>query len=188
MPAELLRAFDAAKVRQLVERTIREQKSIGNLHQSLRDLGRRPLPDEAGRSQLHLFEERLGVNGFWRLVLGVGNLNHLAFILDSLHPAFRAQVLAARHALGRDDWMALARKGSVYDLARFARDSFALLPDETAARFRYAFEQTATAVAEMSTWSEVPLSPQPTTFWTPACVLLCSPQSNFLSVKQPPGR
>ncbi len=150
--AELLRAFNREGVAELLERTIREERSIGTLDFALRDLGKRQLPGEADRTQLQLFEETLGVAGFWRLVLGTGNLNHLAFILDALSPAFRIRLLSAEHAPSSDGWKTLASAGSIYDQARFAHDSLALLPNETARRFQKAIEATAATIAETSSW------------------------------------
>lgn len=153
--AELWRAFDSDELVTLVGRTIAQQESLGNVNQSLRTLGRRSLPDDPDRTQLHLLEEWLGADGFWRLIEEAGDLNDLAYLLDVLSPAFRSTVVAAKHAPDPDRWITLARRGTFYSLARFARDSLAVLPDETADRFREAVEVTAVDLAARSTWSEI---------------------------------
>jgi hypothetical protein len=139
----------------LVKRTIGEEKSISTLSFALRELATRPLPGEPGRTQLHLFEERLGTGNFWRLVTGVGNFNHLSFILNVLSPTFRQRVLDAKCAPSSSEWLAFAHANNFYGLARFARDSLAMMPNETAKRFQDTVEATATSVAEKSTWKEI---------------------------------
>jgi hypothetical protein len=151
----LLQAFEAADLETLIERTLAREGSVGTLNLALRELSGRALLDGSGRTQLHLFEDALGEAAFWRLVLGAGNLNHLAYLLGGLSEGFRPRVLAPVVAPDRDGWLALTRRGSFYDPARFARDVLPSLPAATAVRVVVAVETAATDLVAASTWGEI---------------------------------
>jgi hypothetical protein len=152
---ELLTALAADTIETLVARTVETEKSIGTLSFALRELGGRPLPGDAGRTQLHLFEERLGVGTLWRLVAGAGNLNHLTYLLEAITLPFRARALAPDQAPDESGWMNLLRRGSLFDVARFAADALPLLPAEIAERVRTAADSMAVELAATSNWGDI---------------------------------
>lgn len=151
---QLLQAFDDDALETLIAR-VGPAMSIGTLNLSLDKMSKRPAPGSVTRTQLHQFEERLGVRGFWRMVMRAGNFNHLAYILPSLSEGFRTAVLDIAAVPTQDEWAAFALARTYYDPARFVRDNLHLLPTETAERIRLALESTAATLVERSTLGDV---------------------------------
>lgn len=151
----LLRAVAEEQLKTLATRTVAREASIGTFNLALRELAKRDLAHGSGRTQLQLFEEKLGVAACWRLIRRVGRLNHLAYLLDGLTPRFRARLLSPDAALDCEGWSGLARRGSLYDAARFAADGLPGLPTATAQRFRAAVAETAAEITTNSTWGNI---------------------------------
>ena len=149
--AGLIDALDAATVFDLVDKTIAAERSIGTLNFTFRELSDRRMPD--GRSQLEALETVVGVNEFWRLVEGAGDLNDLAYLLPHVTPEFRQSALSCPPTADASRWGALIRRGDVYCLARFARDGAAFLPPDTLRTFLAAAYAETRALARKSSWA-----------------------------------
>lgn len=152
---ELIKSFTTDDLGLLAERIVEREGSIGTLNLSLHQMGQRTVFDSEDQTLRDLFEEGLGVDFVWRLVLSAGNLNHLAYLLDGLSPAFRARLLEPDEAPNLEGWIALAMRGTFYDPARFAKDILGRLPTATAERMRLAVEATASKLAAASSWGEL---------------------------------
>lgn len=92
---DLLTALTPDTLETLVDRTIEAEKSITTLDLALRKLRGRPLLDEPDRTQLHLFEERLGAVAMGRLVARRGSLVDLLGLLKQSTDGFAAELLSA---------------------------------------------------------------------------------------------
>ncbi len=153
--ADLLRSFAGEDLALLAGRTVKKEGSIGTLGLALLQLGERPLFGATNQTQRELFEVRFGIVSLWRLVVGAGDLNHLSYLLDGLSPVFCDRVLASHAAPDVHGWITLARRGTLYGAARFARDSFGRLPSEVAERVRLAIATTAVELTSASSWGEI---------------------------------
>ena len=152
---KLLDALHPDRIRTLIRRTVDEGRSIGTLHLTLRELGKRLLTDGSGRTQLHVLERLLSAGDWWRLITENGDLNHLAYILEDLSDGYRELLLAPGEAPSHKGWKKVLQRGSFYDACRFARDSVRYLPEETLQRFRQATIDTGEALFENEHWPAI---------------------------------
>jgi hypothetical protein len=104
---------------------------------------------------LSKLERYIGADGFWRLLLGAGDLNDCAWLLDGTTTSFRDEVLSAEPARSSGRWADLTRRGGFYAVARFARDSLAFLPNDARARFEEGCVEKLTEVVESSAWPDL---------------------------------
>ncbi len=147
--AELVEALNPAQVEHLIGRTIAEGRSIGTLNLALRKL-RRTIPPSHAR-----LETLVGLQGWWRLVCSNGDLNDLAYILGDLSEGFRSRLLSPAEAPSVEEWGTVIRRGSFYDLCRFARDGTGYLPAETLRRAREAAAKAAAVTFDIGDWLAV---------------------------------
>lgn len=127
--ARILQDFPSSAMDSLVERTLAlEDESIGTVSLCLQALGERPTLSGSPLTQLQLFEHRLRPGTFWRWMRAIGNLHHMAYVLAAMTPEFRALAFDAEHLPNPCEWEALAMRGSIYSLAKFAAESLPSLP------------------------------------------------------------
>ncbi len=147
--AGLINALDPPTVVALIDKTIAEERSIGTLSFSLRELQK---SDPISKAKL---ERAIGVEGFWRLVLGAGDLNDLSYLLADLTGEFRESALAPDAAPKSATWAKLACRGGFYAISRFVKDSIDNLPPETRRQFEAAMTEVLPEIAGASAWPDL---------------------------------
>ena len=147
--AGLINSLDRATVDTLIDKTITKRRSIGTLSLALKEL-----QQSDQKSKLAL-EHAIGVEGFWRLVLGVGDLNDLSYLLTALTREFRESVLDSDAALSLTTWVNLSRRGGFYPIVRFVKDSIWNLPPKTRLQFEAAISEVLPEVVDSSAWPDL---------------------------------
>jgi capsular polysaccharide biosynthesis protein len=153
--AGLIGALNAAAVADLIDKTIKAERSTGTLNYTLRELSGRFMREGDGRTQLQALQELLNERGFWRLAEGAGDLNDLAYLLEDLSSEFRKRALTPDYAPDAPRWVSLMRRGNYFCLARFAKDSLRHLPPVALNAFADAARAEAPELVELSSWAEI---------------------------------
>jgi len=104
--------LDEARVTRLVEKTIATDRSIGTLNLTLSGL--RNNQDTARLADG--LEQKIGIAGFWKLLLGTGSPGPLVDLVKDMGHDFRQQFIAAAHGLSQHDWVRLLRRGDLFQL------------------------------------------------------------------------
>ena len=115
MTAELIGALDGETVSNLIEKTIASGRSIGTLSFTLRHL------KMSEQGELNRLERRIGVDGWWKLILANGKINVLAPLMKYMDGPFRQEMIRASRRLKTADWDDLLLRGDFNDLTVFAR-------------------------------------------------------------------
>lgn len=120
MTAQLIGALDNKTLNGLIDKTIATGRSIGTLSFALREL---KMSEPGG---LNLLERKIGVSGWWRLILANGKISGLPSLLQYMDDSFRQEMVQASRRLTTADWERLILRGDFSHLAVFARTGLAL--------------------------------------------------------------
>ncbi|MDB5073054.1 MAG: hypothetical protein JWM87_4165 [Candidatus Eremiobacteraeota bacterium] len=142
----LVDALDSRRVQDLIERAIDAQHSIGTINFTLL----RFLKDDP--EALSRFNTLIGTNGWWRLVLGAGDFNDSAYIITAQPPEYQCALFSSASCPAEEDWAGLARRGTFYDVCRFIRDVWIIVPENIRERIRAALMPVAPQLVHRSTW------------------------------------
>jgi hypothetical protein len=145
---ELLARLDEVSAGKLVDKTIAAGRSIESFHYILRKLYRHP-------SQRKQLEKWLGIDGWRRLLVGVGTLNSLIQITRAMSGEFRKTLLAASSGLRVADWQGIIARGLFLNACTFAGEELAAYPEPSQTAFRKALGETAAPLAAKATWFDL---------------------------------
>ena len=151
--AGLILALDEARVTRLIDKTIKEGRSIGTLNYTLRELARRPYG--SGETQRIALESKIYPSEFWRLVEGVGDLSDLRYLLTDISNLYRGQLLGADVAPDIDGWRMLVRRGTLFHLALFSQEALPLFSASVQGAFRIAAVAELQSLVGKANWFEL---------------------------------
>jgi hypothetical protein len=144
----LLDRLDEASTGALVDKTIAAGRPSNSFHLTWGRFSR----DPAQRARL---EELVGIAGWWRLVVGVGNLYSLGMISHAMSDTFRGPFIHASSALTDAQWCGIIARSLFLDACRFATEELTAYPSASRATFREALGQTAAPLAARATWFDL---------------------------------
>ncbi|MGD0762567.1 MAG: hypothetical protein ABR929_05130 [Roseiarcus sp.] len=96
--AGLIGALDDAAVADLIDKTIKAERSIGTLSFALRELSGRPMPEGDARTQLQALQGLIGGAPMLRLIRERGTIFELFVVLEYTTPEFAAGLIGALDA------------------------------------------------------------------------------------------
>ena len=174
----LLGLLDKASVGELIDKTIAEGRSIESIHHSLRQLRQQP-------GQLEWFEELLGLDGWWRLFIGVGTLNSVIQTTHEMSVEFRRALVEASSDLSIADWRGIIESGLFLNTCTFSSEELAVYPEPSRIVFQEALRETAAPLAAKATWFDLNPSRPPTDPNSPERqILLAALQPRIEGLKQ----
>ena len=145
---ELLEQLDEVSAGELVDKTIAAGRSIESFHHALWQL-RQHL---GKREQL---EKLLGIDGWWRLLIGVGTLNSLIQITRAMSKEFRRAMVEASSDLSVADWRGIIAHGLFLNACTFASEELAAYSKPSQAVFLEALSEMAAPLAAKTTWFDL---------------------------------
>jgi hypothetical protein len=145
---ELLEQLDEVSAGELVDKTIAAGRSIESLHHTLRQLRQHP-------SQRDQLEKLLGIDGWWRLLIGVGTLNSLIQITRAMSREFRRAMVEASSDLSVADWRGIIAHGLFLNACTFASEELAAYPKPSQGVFLEALSEMAAPLAAKATWFDL---------------------------------
>ena len=151
----LLRQITSAQASILLDKTVAGSRSIESFHFTLEALSR-------NSEQLHMLEEVIGIDGWWKLFTCTGSLNSLSQITNTMSINFRAQVIDASSGLSITNWSAIIERGLFLNACDFVTNELHLYPARARAVFRAGLQQVAEALARRATWFDINPSIPPT--------------------------
>lgn len=145
----LVDALDQSAVERLLAKTIAAGRSIGTLNFAIRSLNRREQTADIG----HALEAKIGVSGFWRLVLGTGSPGALVSLLREFSPEFRQAFLAGASVISQEQWEQVLGRGDFFQLCELVSSGAALF-DRDAGRspLQAAIKHLAPRLVVTATW------------------------------------
>ena len=149
---QLIDALDEARVTKLIEKTIDAGRSIGTINLTLRGL--RNNPDTA--SLADDLEQKIGVAGFWTLLLGTGSPGPLVDLKRDIGQDLRQQFIAAAHKLYQQDWARLLRRGDLFQLVELLQECEEIFDEQAGgSRLLGAIDTEVSNLAATSNWYEL---------------------------------
>ncbi len=151
----LLGQLDEANTITLVDKAIAARRSIENFHHTLKQLSRWP-------NQLEKLERLLGVDKWWRLLIGIGTLYSLSQISRVMSPETKKMLVETPSGLSIDDWRGIITRGNFLDACTFSSEEIAAYPEPSRITFQEALRDTAAQLATNATWLVLNRSRPPT--------------------------
>ncbi len=151
----LLGQLDDATVGKLVDKTIAAGRSMESFHYTLCQLARTP-------GQRERLEAWLEIEGWWRLIIGIGTLNSLRQLSRAMSDAVRGQFIRASSGLSPADWRGIIARGLFLNACTFATEDLATYPESSQNVFHQALGETAAPLAAEASWFDLNPSRPPT--------------------------
>ena len=151
---ELCNQLTPEQATTLVDKTIAKAQRIESFHFTLYS--------RVGKSD-HLlrFEELVGVDGWWKLLINCGTLNSLSQITHAMSSDFRQQMITTSANLSVLDWSGMIERGFFRNACDFATKHLLSYSPVARVAFRAALEMTATLLAARASWFDLNSSRPP---------------------------
>ncbi|MGQ0571664.1 MAG: hypothetical protein ACT4P5_19345 [Armatimonadota bacterium] len=151
----LLGQLGDANAGMLVDKTIAAGRSIESFHYSLRQLAQ-------PSSQRERLQGLLGIDGWWRLIIGVGSLYSVCKLSQAMSDDFRLRFIRASSELTSEDWSGITARGLYLNACTFVTDELAAYPALSQTAFRAALAHGAAPLAAKASWFDLNPSRPPT--------------------------
>jgi len=146
---QLIEALDETRVAKLIQQTISAKRSIGTLNFTLRGL--RLNPDT--KSLADDLEQKIGIAGFWVLLVGTGSPGPLVDLARDMGQDFRQQFILAAHRLSQHDWAKLLLRGDLFQLVELLQECVEIFDEQAGGSLLLAaIETEVSSLAASSNW------------------------------------
>ncbi len=163
---QLLDCLDESSVQALIEKTVAlEQRSMESTHFLLRSLARTSNLRER-------LQSKMGVTGWWSLLIKNGTLNSLSGLCKDFSTNFRTAFTKAAADLTVADWTQILSAGHFRNLCMFISSELSEYSIEARKRFHQAVSDTAHGLAQQSKWFDLQTSCQPDILLGPEAVIV----------------
>ena len=136
-------------MQKLIEKTIKDGRSIGTLNLALRKLHRDKKTQDIGAD----LERKIGAQGFWTLVVGTGSPGPLVDLVRDFSAGFRRDFFASGAEVGREQWEKVLSRGSLFELCELLAERPELFAEATGGqRLLDAVRAMAPILSARSTW------------------------------------
>jgi AAA domain len=115
MAEELIESLDESFLNSLIEKTIKEERSIGTIDLALREL------KKTDKDLLRKLERKISVTGWWRLIKANGDMGILCNLTRRMSFNFRMEMAAYAATFSPYTWAELIKRGDFKSLAAFVR-------------------------------------------------------------------
>ena len=162
----LLGQLDEATAGALIEKTIASGRSIESFHYTLRQLAQ-------PSSQRERLQEFIGIEGWWRLIIGVGTLYSVCKLSRPMSDDFRLRFIRASSELSPDDWSGITARGLFLNACSFVTEELAAYPALSQTAFCAALAHAAAPLATKASWFDLNTSRPPTDLASVDSRILC---------------